>query len=43
VEEDQQRQQEAGDAKEDLQNDMKNVHDGLSESWNCGSVRGGTD
>jgi hypothetical protein len=43
VEEDEQRQQEAGDAKEDLQNDMKNVPDGLSESWKCGSVRGGTD
>jgi hypothetical protein len=43
VEEDEQRQQEAGDAQEDLQDDMKNVHDGLSGSWDCGSVRCGTD
>jgi hypothetical protein len=31
VQQDKQRQQKAGDAQEDLQNDMKNVHDGLSE------------
>ena len=36
VEQDEQRQQEAGDAQEDLQNDMKNVHDGLSEVDDCG-------
>jgi hypothetical protein len=40
VEQDEQGQQEAGDAQEDLQNDMKNVHDGLSEDWECGSLAG---
>jgi hypothetical protein len=40
VEQDEQGQQEAGDAQEDLQNDMKNVHDGLSEDRECGSLTG---
>jgi hypothetical protein len=43
VKEDQQRQQEAGDAEQNLENDMKNVHDGLSEDWKCGSGHGRTD
>ena len=40
VEQDEQGQQEAGDAQEDLQNDMKNVHDGLSEDLDCGGHDG---
>ena len=36
VEQDEQGQQEAGDTQEDLQNDMKNVHDGLSEDLDYG-------
>jgi hypothetical protein len=38
MEQDEQGQQEAGDAQEDLQNDMKNVHDGLSEDRKCGNL-----
>ena len=36
VQQDEQGQQEAGDAQQHLQNDMKNVHDGLSEDGDCG-------
>jgi hypothetical protein len=38
VEQDEQGQQKAGNAQQDLQNHMKNVHDGLSKVGGCGSV-----